>query len=434
MKKRISVLLLALLLSLVLCLPAAAGTDYGKVYDETDLLASDALTRLGEEILPASAEEMDLYLQVDVLTDWAEGDISGDAALLYEKYSYGFGEDRRGLTLTLGVRVDGETVTLGADDWYVYVGGTDAKLTNSTLASDVTAAVAPYLAPAVWDADPAMALARAVNAMACAAANTYLGTPDAPITDLTGGLLGGAEEPAGEPAADGGMNCLFDVADVLGYPDWEALDRQARTLSERYRCGVYAAIVDDYTAYGSGDVEDVAGQLYVNSDLGYGEKFDGILLLLSLSERDYALYAFGDLGGTAFNSYARGQLEEAFLPSFGDDDWAGGIAAYLGEAEVLLAQAESGSPAKESPVKGILTAVGISCVISLIICLVLKGKMKSVRKGTAAHEYVAPGSVHITDGYERFTHTTETRRTIEKDHGSSGSGGSSGGSSSSGKF
>ena len=71
MKKRISVLLLALLLSLVLCLPAAAGTDYGKVYDETDLLASDALTRLGEEILPASAEEMDLYLQVDVLTDWA---------------------------------------------------------------------------------------------------------------------------------------------------------------------------------------------------------------------------------------------------------------------------------------------------------------------------------------------------------------------------
>ena len=46
--------------------------------------------------------------------------------------------------------------------------------------------------------------------------------------------------------------------------------------------------------------------------------------------------------------------------------------------------------------------------------------------------YVAPGSVHITDGYERFTHTTETRRTIEKDHG--GSGGSSGGSSSSGKF
>ena len=60
--------------------------------------------------------------------------------------------------------------------------------------------------------------------------------------------------------------------------------------------------------------------------------------------------------------------------------------------------------------------------------------MKSVRRGTEAYEYVAPGSIHITDGYERFTHTTESRRTIEKDHGSSGGGGSSGGSSSSVKF
>lgn len=234
-------------------------------------------------------------------------------------------------------------------------------------------------------------------------------------------------------AADSEMAYLFDVSDVLSYEDWETLEQQAQALSERYHCGVYAAIVDDYAEYGNGDVEDVAGQIYANSDMGYGEQFDGVLLLLSLGERDYALYAFGDFGETAFNSYARSQLEEAFLPAFGDDDWAGGIAAYLNEAEVLLAQAESGSPAKESPVKGILTAVGVSCVISLIISLILKGKMKSVRKGTEAHEYVAPGSIHITDGYERFTHTTESRRTIEKDH-SSGGGGSSGGSSSSGKF
>ena len=235
-------------------------------------------------------------------------------------------------------------------------------------------------------------------------------------------------------AADGTMRYVFDLSDVLTYEEWETLEDRAEALSERYGCGVYAAIVDDYAEYGNGDVEDVAGQIYAGSDMGYGEQFDGVLLLLSLGERDYALYAFGDLGETAFNSYARSQLEEAFLPSFGDDDWAGGIAAYLSEAEVLLAQAESGSPAKESPVKGILTAVGISCVISLIVCLVLKGKMKSVRRGTEAHEYVAPGSIHITDGYERFTHTTETRRTIEKESSSSSSGSSSGGSVSSGKF
>ena len=235
-------------------------------------------------------------------------------------------------------------------------------------------------------------------------------------------------------AADGTMRYVFDLSDVLTYEEWETLEDRAEALSERYGCGVYAAVVDDYSEYGTGTVADVVKQAYTANEFGVGDSNDGVLLMLSLDERDYALYACGDRAETAFNEYARGKLEEAFLPAFGEDDWAGGLTAYLDEAEDLLAQAESGSPAKESPVKGILTSVGISCVIALLVCLVLKGKMKSVYRKSEANEYVASGGLTLSQSYDRYTHTTETRRTIEKESSSGSSGGSSGGSVSSGKF
>ena len=48
MKKRCSVFALILLLSLSLCTPALAATDYGVIYDETDELGSNTLTMQGQ--------------------------------------------------------------------------------------------------------------------------------------------------------------------------------------------------------------------------------------------------------------------------------------------------------------------------------------------------------------------------------------------------
>ena len=74
-------------------------------------------------------------------------------------------------------------------------------------------------------------------------------------------------------------------------------------------------------------------------------------------------------------------------------------------------------------------------VFALIVCLILKGKMKSVRTGTHANAYVV-GALNVTASRDQFTHTTKTRTKIEKESssssGSSESGG--GGHGSSGSF
>lgn len=140
------------------------------------------------------------------------------------------------------------------------------------------------------------------------------------VTDLftaENGTYETAEESSGQDMveADGiQMSYIFDISDLLTFEQWEELEQQARDISERYNCGVYAALVEDYKDYGSGDVYDVTTQIYHSSQnsFGMGEGRDGIIILLSMAERDYAMFVYGEHAGYAFNKYGQEQLEKSF--------------------------------------------------------------------------------------------------------------------------
>ena len=68
MKKAYTALALAFLLALSLCTPAMAAMEYGVIYDETESLGSQELTRQGEQTLPQLAQALGLELRVDVVT------------------------------------------------------------------------------------------------------------------------------------------------------------------------------------------------------------------------------------------------------------------------------------------------------------------------------------------------------------------------------
>ena len=77
----------------------------------------------------------------------------------------------------------------------------------------------------------------------------------------------------------------------------------------------------------------------------------------------------------------------------------------------------------------------IGVVLALAVCLFLKAKMKSVRQGAEADAYVTAEGLNLTEQYDNYTHTTETRRKISRDSDSDSSSHSGGGGSgSSGKY
>lgn len=227
---------------------------------------------------------------------------------------------------------------------------------------------------------------------------------------------------------------VADTYGLLSSGERTTLDRRAADISERYGCGVYIVTVDDYRNYGNGDVYDVTTQIYHSGGLGAGDGRDGIILLLSMNRRDYALFVYGDNAEYAFNDYGLQQLEDAFLDNFGDNDWYGGFSVYLNECEEYLADARDGHPVRSSPILPIVIAVAVSCIIALVVCLILMGSMKTARQKSEAREYIAADGLHLTKQLDQYTHTTRTSRKIESSSGNSHSHSGGGGHGRSGKF
>lgn len=250
------------------------------------------------------------------------------------------------------------------------------------------------------------------------------------------------------PATEAQLWNITDTVGLLTSDEDLTLEARAEEISAQYGVGIYLLILEDYSEYYD-DPYETAYELYHQNTLGMGEDRDGVILLMSMSDRKYATFFYGPKAEYAFDAYGQELMEEEFLDDFRDDDWYDGFEDYLEVCAEYLERAEAGDPVRGdyssaggSSVSGIgttiLVCLGISAVIAMIVCLILRGKMKSVRKGTHADAYVT-GSLNLTASRDQYTHTTETRTKIEHESSDSSGGGSSacsggGGSGRSGSF
>ena len=310
MKKNMAGAMAALLMVAACQMPAFAaegpegGTDYGSFYDETGVMNTEVLQELGEVTLPSVGGAYGVDLHVDVL-DYADGRETMEemAARIYEEYGYGDPDTLDGLSLTLLLGTDGDSYTLPEGNWVVYGAGEDQELMEA-IAASVSEQVAPYLTEGAWDGDLASdqaTLEQAVSAVSDAVQQ--------------------ACEDNGIQKAGALLNYVTDVAGLLSDEQLQTLEQKAQEVSEQYNCGVYAVTVDDYQNYDDSGVFDTAVAVYHGCNLGEGSDRDGILLLLSMADRDYAMFVYGPFANEAFNSYGQEQLEQVFLDDFADNDW-----------------------------------------------------------------------------------------------------------------
>ena len=432
MKKTCSIFALILLLALSLCTPALAATEYGVIYDETDELGSAVLTMQGEQTLPELSETLGIDLRVDVLTQVSYDSIADTAAGIFDRYGYGYGEEQEGATLTILMEPqDTGTYAMPADGWCIYANLSEDRGSSQALAEAIRTAVEPSMAQRAWNGEDitmsAVALTQAVESMAQAAEDYILTNcpPDAPGTGTPATPPEVPEIPEASEPDSVGMQYVFDISDLLTYEEWEELEARAADISNRQHCGVYFALVDDFTDYGDGSVYEVTYQLYHGSELGFGTDRDGIIVLLSMEERNYAMFVYGEYAEYAFDDFGQEKLEEQFLGDFGDNDWYGGISHYLDACDEFLTKADAGDPVRLSYWENFweyLPAVAfLACLPTGAICIWLMRGMKSVHQKKEADAYLTEGGLHLTQQYDRYTHTTETRTKIEKSSSSDGS-------------
>lgn len=163
-----------------------------------------------------------------------------------------------------------------------------------------------------------------------------------------------------------------------------------------------------------------------------------------MAERDYDICAHGTIGNRTFTDYGKGVLAERwFLEPFSRDDWSGGFAAFLDGCEEYLRMDAEGAPFDQGTdperlgdlaVVKWLVVIFVPLLTALVVCLVMKGKMKSARLQTQADAYITQDSLRLTRQDDRYITTTQTRVKIETAKSGGTSVNSGGFSHSSGKF
>ena len=248
------------------------------------------------------------------------------------------------------------------------------------------------------------------------------------------------------------QSLVKDDCGLLSNTELSDLQTRAAQISSDYNCGIYIVVVKnmddfvfDYEIYDDAfGIEAFAQYYFFNELKGIGSSGDGLLLIMSMKERDYDIMAHGDFANAAFTDYGKSKLADSFLDYFAEGEWYRGFCAYLNRVQKYLEAAANGTPVdvgtriKEHDLP-LSLAVGLifGFIVALISCLAMKSGMKSVHTARIASNFIAQDGIKIPIQKDIFTHNTVVRQVIQSSSSSSGGGthiNSSGSSHHSGKF
>ena len=240
------------------------------------------------------------------------------------------------------------------------------------------------------------------------------------------------------------LDYVTDGAGLLTEAEVQDLQSRAARISEQYSCGVYIVVVDDYTKYAKGSIENFAETVFDSYGLGYGSSGDGVLLAMSMNDRDYDIYAHGGFGNYAFTDYGKSQLAESFLDDFARGNWLDGFRDYLRTSEDMIRRAKNNEPVDTwipdaqpehkpglNPIK-LLASLGVGCMIGGGTVGSMKRQMKTAVKQTRAEDYISHGGVELRRQSDDFVNRSVTQQRIPRSTSNRPSGGHYGGTTISG--
>ncbi len=217
---------------------------------------------------------------------------------------------------------------------------------------------------------------------------------------------------------------VVDEADLLTDAEEAELQEKLSEISDRQAMDTVVVTVN---SLGGKTVVDYADVYFMENGYGYGDDRDGILLLVSMEDRDWCISTHG-FGITAFTDAGLDYMEEKFRPLLTDGEYAKSFLTFAELCDDFMTQANKGEPYDSGnlPKEGVSPVwifgdLGIGLLIALIIALGKKSKLKTVRRKPAAMDYMVPGSQAMTGNMDHLVNRFTTTRRIERDSDSSGS-------------
>lgn len=218
---------------------------------------------------------------------------------------------------------------------------------------------------------------------------------------------------------------LVDMADLLDDSEEASLSGLLDEISQRQQVDVVVVTADSL----EGDTAMVyADDFYDYNGYGFGDARDGILLLVSLEERDWYISTTG-YGITAVTDAGREYMSEIFAADLSAGDYAAAFTSFARLCDDFITQAKTGEPydtgnLPQEPfdvVWNLLVAFVIAFIISLIATGIMRGELRTIHSQSAADDYLRQGSMHLTKKNDLFLCRHVDRRKKEEPKNSEGS-------------
>lgn len=231
--------------------------------------------------------------------------------------------------------------------------------------------------------------------------------------------------------AEDSSDRVVDEADVLTDSEEKKLKKLVDEISERQEFDIVILTLDNL---GGKNAVDYADDYFDYN----GYRYDGIIFLISMDERDWVLSACG-YGIEAFTDAGRNYISDQFIDDLKDGNYYDAFYTFAELCDDFINQADNGKPYDvgnlpkgDFPIlKYILIALGVGFVISGIINISLRAQLKSVRPKNQAADYVVPGSMHVTNSSDMYLYSKVSK--APRAQSSGGGGGSTTHRSSSGR-
>lgn len=230
-----------------------------------------------------------------------------------------------------------------------------------------------------------------------------------------------AEEPATEAQQTAGEHPprLVDEADLLTDDEEGTLVEKLDTVSEKWQCDVAVVTVD---SLGGKTATEFADDYFDYNGYGYGDNADGIMLVISMESRDWAIttHAFGI---EAFTDAGQEYIMDKVTPPLGDGSYAKAFNVFADQCDDFLEKARAGEPydsdnlPKESHAKlyllWIIPCLIAGAIVAFIMTIKEKKSLKSVMKKAGAREYI--NGVKLSKKSDKFLYRNLEKVLIKTD-------------------
>ena len=215
---------------------------------------------------------------------------------------------------------------------------------------------------------------------------------------------------------------LYDGADLLTAGEESELLSKLNRVSAEYGTDFVIVTVNSIGGYTASVFTE---EFFDRFDYGLGVDRNGVMLLLSMEDRDYRILSNGVVGDTIDDSVID-SIGNHITPSLSSGNYYKAFNMFIDDAEYQVNGAVNGFPFNFGGSIAISVIVGF--IAAFITVHVMKGKLKSVKPDNEADSYLVEGSMNLSRANDMFLYASVSRAARASSSRSSSRSRSSGGS------